>query len=118
MSINFNSGGAKVLDRIIEAYGFKSKVEYSNYLGTSAASLSIRYRRDLFPSDLVVKCMDETGASLQWLATGEGQFKPVEQSKEAVISDETLVKLERLANLKDKGAITEQEFSELKGQLI
>ena len=62
--------------------------------------------------------MDETGASLQWLATGEGQFKPAEQSKEAVISDETLVKLERLASLKDKGAITEQEFSELKGQLI
>ncbi|OTQ71606.1 hypothetical protein B6D17_04270 [Gilliamella apis] len=118
MSINFNSGGAKVLDRIIEAYGFKSKVEYSNYLGTSAASLSIRYRRDLFPSDLVVKCMDETGASLQWLATGEGQFNPAEQSKETVISDETLVKLERLATLKDKGAITEQEFSELKAQLI
>jgi len=102
MSINFNSGGAKVLDRIIEAYGFKSKVEYSNYLGTSAASLSIRYRRDLFPSDLVVKCMDETGASLQWLATGEGQFKPAEQSKEAVISDEYWTESLRLMDLNPK----------------
>lgn len=118
MSINFNSGGAKVLDRIIQAYGFKSKVEYSNYLGTSAASLSIRYRRDLFPSDLVVKCMDETGATLQWLATGEGDFNPLVEAKETIISEETLAKLERLANLKEIGAITEQEFIELKGKLI
>lgn len=118
MSIDFNSGGAKVLDRIIQAYGFKSKVEYSNYLGTSAASLSIRYRRDLFPSDLVVKCMDETGATLEWLATGEGEFAPQIEVKEAIISDETLAKLERLAALRKDGAITEQEFNDLKAKLI
>ncbi|KFA59074.1 hypothetical protein GAPWKB11_0963 [Gilliamella apicola] len=118
MSINFNSGGAKVLDRIIQAYGFKSKVEYSNYLGTSAASLSIRYKRDLFPSDLVVRCMAETGATLQWLVNGEGEFLPNEKPKEVVLTDETLEKLERLANLKEKGAITDQEFNELKAKLI
>lgn len=75
MNIDLNSGGAEVLDRIIQAYGFKSKVEYSNHLGTSAASLSIRYKRDFFPSDLVVRCMAETGATLKWLATGIGEFK-------------------------------------------
>ncbi|MCO6557705.1 MAG: helix-turn-helix domain-containing protein [Gilliamella sp.] len=119
MSINFNSGGAKVLDRIIQAYGFKSKVEYSNYLGTSAASLSIRYKRDLFPSDLVVRCMAETGATLQWLVNGEGELLPTEkQPKETILSDDTLEKLERLAALKKEGAITEQEFNALKAKLI
>lgn len=118
MSINFNSGGAKVLDRIIEAYGFRSKVEYSNYLGTSAASLSIRYKRDLFPSDLVVKCMDETGASLEWLAHGRGDFNHVDTDKEVVIYDKILDKLERLITFKEKGDITPQEYNELKRALI
>ncbi|OCG19156.1 hypothetical protein A9G23_09440 [Gilliamella sp. App4-10] len=62
--------------------------------------------------------MDETGATLQWLANGEGEFLSNEKPKETVLTDETLEKLERLANLKEKGAITDQEFNELKAKLI
>lgn len=118
MNIDFESGGAEVIDRIIKAYGFRTKLEYSNYLGTSSANMSARYKKGFFPSDLVVRCMAETGATLQWLVTGEGEFSAKEQPKETFLSDETLEKLERLATLKEKGAITEQEFNELKGKLI
>ena len=118
MNIDFESGGALVIDRIIQAYGFKTKLEFSNHLGTSASNLSSRYKKDLFPSDLVVRCMAETGATLEWLVTGEGEFTQNEQPKETVLSDETLEKLERLATLKEKGAITEQEFNDLKSKLI
>lgn len=119
MKINFESGGAEVIDRIIKAYGFRTKLEYSNYLGTSSANMSARYKKGFFPSDLVVRCMAETGATLEWLVTGEGEFSPNEPTpKETVLSDETLEKLERLATLKEKGAITEQEFNDLKAKLI
>ncbi|WP_392565167.1 helix-turn-helix transcriptional regulator [Utexia brackfieldae] len=117
MKINFESGGAEVIDRIIEAYGFRTKLEYSNYLGTSSANMSSRYKKGFFPSDLVVRCMAETGATLEWLATGEGDFPP-NKPKETVLSDDTLEKLERLAVLKEKGVITEQELIELKAKLI
>lgn len=119
MEIDFESGGAEVIDRIIKAYGFRTKLEYSNYLGTSSANMSARYKKGFFPSDLVVRCMADTGATLEWLATGNGEFSTKEQQpKEAVLSDETLEKLERLAALRKEGAITEQEFNELKGKLI
>lgn len=119
MQINFDNGGAAVIDRIIKAYGFRTKLQLCNHLGTTSANLSLRYKRDFFPSDLVVRCMAETGATLEWLVTGEGKFSSKDkQPKEAVLSDETLEKLERLASLKEKGAITEQEFNELKGKLI
>ncbi|NUF27036.1 helix-turn-helix domain-containing protein [Gilliamella sp. ESL0254] len=118
MKINFDTGGADVLDRVLKAYGFKTKLMLANHLNISSASLVQRYKRDQFPSDIVVRCMAETGASLEWLANGEGEFLPNEKSKEAVLTDETLEKLERLANLKEKGAITDQEFNELKAKLI
>lgn len=118
MKIDFENGGAAVIDRIIKAYGFKTKLELSNHIGTSSSNLSLRYKRDFFPSDWVVRCMAETGATLEWLATGEGEFAPQTVAKEVIISDETLEKLERLASLKEKGAITEQEFNDLKAKLI
>ncbi|WP_370557819.1 phage repressor protein CI [Edwardsiella tarda] len=72
LKINFESGGTAVLDRIIEAYGFKTKVALAEHLGIASSSLAMRYRRDYFPSDIVVRCMAETGATLEWLTTGTG----------------------------------------------
>jgi hypothetical protein len=119
MAINYDSNGGKVLDRIIKAYGFSSKQSYTEYLGVSASSLSMRYKRDSFPYDLVIRCMDETGATLEWLANGDGEFLPSEpKQKETVLTDEIIEKLERLGSLKEKGLITDQEFNELKAKLI
>ncbi|OCG35559.1 MULTISPECIES: helix-turn-helix domain-containing protein [unclassified Gilliamella] len=119
MQVNFDSGGAVVIDRIIKAYGFRTKLQLCKHFGTTSANLSLRYKRDFFPSDWVIRCMAETGASLEWLANGEGEFLPTEQqSKETILSDDTLEKLERLAALKKEGAITEQEFNALKAKLI
>lgn len=72
LKINFESGGTAVLDRAIEAYGFKTKVALAEHLGIASSSLAMRYRRDYFPSDIVVRCMAETGATLEWLTTGSG----------------------------------------------
>ncbi|PHM43733.1 phage repressor protein CI [Xenorhabdus szentirmaii] len=64
---------APVLDRIIEAYGFSSKLMLAQHFEMASSSLAGRYKRDIFPADLVVRCVAETGVNLEWLATGHGK---------------------------------------------
>lgn len=71
--IDFEGDSAPVLDRIIEAYGFTSKLMLAQHFGMAASSLSGRYRRGGFPSDMAVRCVAETSVSLEWLATGQGK---------------------------------------------
>lgn len=72
LQIDFSQGGTETLNRVIEAYGFKTKLALADHLGVASSSLANRYKRDFFPSDIVVRCMAETGATLEWLATGYG----------------------------------------------
>lgn len=71
--IDLNVDGTPILNRVIEAYGFTQKLQLAEHLGMAASSLSSRYKRGVFPADIVVKCIAETGANLEWLATGEGK---------------------------------------------
>ncbi|MBP1037996.1 phage repressor protein CI [Serratia fonticola] len=73
MQIDFTKGGSAVLDRVLEAYGFKMKVQLADHLGIASSSMAMRYKRDIFPADIVVRCMLETGATLEWIATGKGK---------------------------------------------
>lgn len=65
------SGGKPVLHRIMEAYGFRTQKELSEYLGISTGTISTWVRRQYFPGDVVITCSLDTGASLRWIATGE-----------------------------------------------
>ncbi|MGK4354977.1 phage repressor protein CI [Enterobacter cloacae] len=67
------SHSSDVLDRIIEAYGFTSKLMLADHFEMASSSLAGRYKRGGFPADMVVRCVAETGASLEWLATGQGR---------------------------------------------
>lgn len=73
LQIEFSQGGSEVLDRVIQAYGFNTKLALAEHLDIASSSLANRYKRDFFPADIVVKCMAETGATLEWLATGQGR---------------------------------------------
>ena len=73
LQIEFSHGGAEVLDRVIQAYGFNTKLALAEHLDIASISLANRYKRDFFPADIVVRCMAETGATLEWLATGQGR---------------------------------------------
>lgn len=64
---------SEVLDRIIEAYGFTSKLMLADHFDMASSSLAGRYKRGGFPADMVVRCVAETGANLEWLATGTGR---------------------------------------------
>ncbi|EJT6938631.1 phage repressor protein [Cronobacter sakazakii] len=64
---------SEVLDRILEAYGFTSKLMLAEHFDMASSSLAGRYKRGGFPADMVVRCVAETGASLEWIATGQGR---------------------------------------------
>ncbi|MHA0920572.1 phage repressor protein CI [Enterobacter cloacae] len=71
--IDFEGDSAPVLDRMIEAYGFTSKLKLAQHFDMAASTLSGRYRRGGFPADMAARCVADTGVSLEWLATGEGK---------------------------------------------
>jgi len=97
-----------VLDRIVQAYGFKQKSQYADQVGLSSSNLAMRYKRDAFPADLVVQCLLDTDASLNWLITGLGEppsnVNREKLKKSSAVSDlgET-INLERLTI--DKGEL-------------
>jgi hypothetical protein len=64
---------SEVLNRIVEAYGFTSKLQLADHFQMAASSLSARYKRGIFPADMVIRCVAETGADLEWLSTGYGK---------------------------------------------
>lgn len=66
-----SAGGKAVLKRIMDAYGFSTQKELSEYLEISTGTISTWVRREYFPGDVVITCALDTGASLEWLATGE-----------------------------------------------
>ncbi|MCU5775831.1 helix-turn-helix domain-containing protein [Erwiniaceae bacterium BAC15a-03b] len=77
-----SNGGKPVLRRIMDAYGFTLQKQLCELLGISSGTVSTWVRRNYFPGDVVVTCALETGASLQWLATGKGA-QPGDSSKES-----------------------------------
>ncbi|WP_340617187.1 phage repressor protein CI [Xenorhabdus entomophaga] len=74
LDIDMTGDSTPVLDRIIEAYGFTSKIMLAQHFDMASSSLAGRYKRNIFPADMVVRCMAETGATLEWLATGQGKM--------------------------------------------
>ncbi|RCX06248.1 MULTISPECIES: phage repressor protein CI [Kosakonia] len=70
--MDFNSGGKKVIERLVEAYGFTTRQALCDHLGVSKSTMATRYMRDIFPADWIIQCAIETGYSLQWLSFGVG----------------------------------------------
>ncbi len=81
-SILNNRGGQKVIERIVSAYGFASRQALCNHLGISQSTMANRYARDTFPADWVLICNLETGASVEWLSSGEDAAKTNEPPNE------------------------------------
>lgn len=72
--MEFNQGAKVVIERMVEAYGVKTKLALCDVLGVTASALSNRQIRDSFPAEYVIKCALDTGASLRWLTYGQGEM--------------------------------------------
>lgn len=73
--MNFNRGGKATIERIVEAYGYKTRQALADHLGISKSTLATRYMRDIFPADWVLQCAIETGHSIEWISFGTGEMK-------------------------------------------
>ncbi len=69
-----NSGGREAIERLLKAYGFTTKQALADHLKISKSTMANRNLRDSFPAEWVIQCALETGASLLWLATGQGEM--------------------------------------------
>ncbi|KAA6046668.1 phage repressor protein [Pantoea sp. Bo_7] len=71
---NFSSqsGGKEAILRILQAYGFSTRQALCSRMGVSQSTMANRWMRDTFPHDWLIACHLDTGASLLWLTTGEG----------------------------------------------
>ncbi|CAI0856627.1 Bacteriophage CI repressor helix-turn-helix domain [Serratia rubidaea] len=99
------SGGKGVLRRILDAYGFSLQKELGDLLGISSGTMSTWVRRNYFPGDIVVTCALDTGVSLQWLATGEGEMLEAGSAQAKQAEGARVLPLYRLiaGQLKDGG---------------
>lgn len=82
--MDFKTGGQRVIERLVEAYGFTTRQALCDHLGVSKSTLATRYMRDLFPAEWVVQCALETGASLRWLTSGSGPIFEIQSDIESV----------------------------------
>ncbi|WP_367376553.1 phage repressor protein CI [Hafnia alvei] len=64
-------GGESAVQRLMQAYGFTMKKQLGDHLGAGTGTISTWVKRDYFPGEAIVRCALETGADLNWLATGE-----------------------------------------------
>lgn len=71
--MKIKTDGAVAIDRLMEAYGFRFKNDLCRHAEISSSTLATWLKRDTFPAELVIQCALETGASLEWLATGNGR---------------------------------------------
>jgi len=68
-----SSGGKKLLQRIMDAYGFTMQKQLCDLFHISSGTVSTWIRREFFPGDIVVACALDTKVSLRWLALGIGE---------------------------------------------
>lgn len=71
----FKNDGAKAIERVKDAYGFKFKNDLCRHVGLSSSTLATWMKRDTFPAELVIRCALDTGVNLQWLTTGVGRMR-------------------------------------------
>ena len=64
-------GGKDVISRIMEAYGFANRKLLAEHLEMPHSTFGTWAKRGFFPAELVIRCVQETGARLNYVAYGE-----------------------------------------------
>ncbi|CAI1631252.1 phage repressor protein CI [Serratia entomophila] len=72
--MDFNQDAKTAIERMVKAYGVKTKLALCEALGITASALANRQNRNAFPAEYVLKCALDTGASVRWLTYGQGDM--------------------------------------------
>lgn len=82
-----NTGGREAIERLLKAYGFSTKQALADHLKISKSTMANRNLRDSFPAEWVIQCALETGVSLLWLATGQGEMFTSEDREKNLVNE-------------------------------
>ena len=118
--IQFDSA-KNIIDRMVSAYRLKTMKALCEHFGVGISVLSNRVVRNTTPAEYIIQCALDTGANLLWLCTGEGEPNIdgiITKKKSIEFSNDDLEKLERIATLKNSGAITDDEYNLLKNSIF
>ena len=119
--MRFDKNTQNVIKRIVMAYNAKTIKEAADLMNVTASVIGNRIHRNSFPHDLVLTCIIDTGVNPQWLCTGKGEpnIDGIKTEKKSIeFSNDDLEKLERIATLKNCGAITDDEYNLLKNSVF
>lgn len=78
--MDFSKRGRAAIDRMVQAYGVANRTQLAECLDATVSALSNRYVRDVMPADWILRCSLDTGASVEWLVYGDGEFNVKGQS--------------------------------------
>ena len=56
----------------MEAYQVKTYTALAEHMHSNKSTITRAAKDDSAPADLLVRCHDDTGVSLDWLVTGQG----------------------------------------------
>ncbi|MDK9605354.1 phage repressor protein CI [Lelliottia wanjuensis] len=85
-----DSGGRDAINRLMKAYNFSSRQQLCDHLSVSKSTMANRYLRDSFPAEWVIQCALETGISLLWLATGQGDMFASEECEKPLKTENSV----------------------------
>ncbi|HAS1784423.1 TPA: phage repressor protein [Enterobacter cloacae] len=88
--MKLEKGGRGAIERMVEAYGFKTRQALCDHLGVSKSTLATRSMRDSFPAEWVIQCALENKVSLNWLVSGVKAEEPTKagsQNENIIIVD-------------------------------
>lgn len=116
--MNLEKGGRGAIERMVEAYGFKTRQALCDHLGISKSTLATRYMRDSFPAEWVIHCALETKVSLSWLVSGVEAEKSTNKSSQN--ENVFIVNIFKISNgeLKRDGIITVDKKFVMEGEKI
>lgn len=98
--MEFNQDAKSAIERMVQAYGVKTKLALCEALGITASALANRQNRNAFPAEYVLKCALDTGASVRWLTYGHGDMfeQTVVSAPNALAVPSKTLSLRRLHN--------------------
>lgn len=65
--------GNRIVERLMEAYQVSNYTALAERMGVGKSTVSRAAHTDSAPAELLLRCHDDTGVSLDWLVTGQGR---------------------------------------------
>lgn len=89
--MDFNSGGKKVIERLVDAYRFITRQALCGHLDVAKNTIAKRCLSDIFPEEWVLQCAIKRGNPVEWLSFGVGHREEIEKIDTQILLKKILI---------------------------